>query len=227
VFVGKYDPLREYLAGQGGAEVPMTFDEVERLVGPLPSSARVHRAWWANDSEVEALAWRTAGWHVRSVNLAAEYVVFARGAAGAASSGGQTAGRPPVWYVDSTVIASIEALVGRDQFDYAKLLGLVKELNDSYRRGNSYASHALLRAILDHVPPMLGCADFRAVAGSTRWGRTDRAYVRKLLDFRLQANDVMHRQISRQPDLLGLDDMPPRSWVNRLLQECAATIPNQ
>ena len=41
------------------------------------------------------------------------------------------------------------------------------------------------------------------------------------------AGGATNRQISRQPDLLGLDDMPPRSWVNRLLQECAATIPDQ
>jgi hypothetical protein len=47
--------------------------------------------------------------------------------------------------------------------------------------------------------------------------------VQKLLDFRLQADDVLHRQISRWPDLLSLDDMPPRACMNRLLQECAST----
>jgi hypothetical protein len=43
--VGKYDPLRDYLAGKTGSEVRMTFAEVEELVGPLPDSARIHRAW--------------------------------------------------------------------------------------------------------------------------------------------------------------------------------------
>src|SRR5262245_20939933 len=42
--VAKYDPLRDYLAGQRGDEVQMTFSEVERLVGDLPDSARIHRA---------------------------------------------------------------------------------------------------------------------------------------------------------------------------------------
>jgi hypothetical protein len=78
--MGKYDPLRDYLADRPGDEVRMTFAEVERLVGPLPDSARVHRAWWANDSKVEALAWRAAGWRVNSVNQLAEHVVFARDA---------------------------------------------------------------------------------------------------------------------------------------------------
>jgi len=35
--------------------------------------------------------------------------------------------------------------------DPGKLMRLVAELNDSYSRGNAYAAHALLRAILDHV----------------------------------------------------------------------------
>jgi hypothetical protein len=39
-------------------------------------------------------------------------------------------------------------------FDWSKLLQLATEVNASYRRGNSYAVHALLRAILDHVPPL-------------------------------------------------------------------------
>jgi len=96
-FVGKYDPLRDYLAAQSGSEMRMTFSEIERLVGTLPDSARVHRAWWTNDSKVEALAWRTAGWHVHSVNQAAEFVVFARGAAGGSSPGGHVVvgGRVP------------------------------------------------------------------------------------------------------------------------------------
>jgi hypothetical protein len=76
--MGKYDPLREYLAGRSGREFRMTFGDIERLVGGLPSSARDYRAWWANDSKVEAQAWRAAGWHVQSVNLAGETVVFVR-----------------------------------------------------------------------------------------------------------------------------------------------------
>jgi hypothetical protein len=107
-----------------------------------------------------------------------------------------------------------------DRFDRSKLLRLIEELNDNYLRSNGYAAHALLRAILDHVPPLLGCAAFATAVNNYRWSRTDKSYMRKLLDFKLQADDVLHRQISSKADLLSLDDMPPRAWVNRLLQEC-------
>jgi hypothetical protein len=97
----------------------------------------------------------------------------------------------------------------------------LEELNDNYSRGNAYAAHALLRAILDHVPPMLGCADFKTAANNHSWGKTDKNYARRLLDFKLRAYDALHRQISARTGVLTMDDMPPRVWVNRILQECA------
>ena len=78
-----------------------------------------------------------------------------------------------------------------------------------------------MRAILDHVPPILGCTDFAAVANNYPWGRTDKRYMKKLADFRDQADDALHRQISQKRDVLDFDDMPPSVYVDRLLQECA------
>ena len=83
--MNKYDPLRDYLTGLDQTTVTMSFGRVEELVGPLPTSAWKHRAWWGNDSKVEAQAWRTAGWHVDSVDQRTERVVFAIGWVGAAT----------------------------------------------------------------------------------------------------------------------------------------------
>lgn len=219
--MGKYEPLRDYLAGLAGDEEPMTFTQLEQLVGPLPDSAREHRAWWGNDDyKSQSQAWRAAGWHVASVNQSFGEVVFARGVHGGTSKPRQGTHAAAWSYLDAQVIAAIKAQEGTDRFDRSKLLRLIQELNDNYLRGNGYAAHALLRAILDHVPPLLGCADFTAVVNNYKWSRTDKTYMRKLLDFKLQADDALHRQISSKADLLSLDDVPPRAWVNRLLQEC-------
>lgn len=43
--MGKYDPLFEYLSRAGDGPVELHFDEIERLVGPLPASASKHPAW--------------------------------------------------------------------------------------------------------------------------------------------------------------------------------------
>jgi hypothetical protein len=106
----------------------------------------------------------------------------------------------------------------------AKPLRLVEELNDNYARRNSYAAHALLRAILDHIPPILGHVGSKAVVNSYSRGQTGGRYLKKLLDFKDQAADALHRQISPQADLLDFDDMPASVCVNRLLQECAARL---
>jgi hypothetical protein len=224
--MGKYEPLRDYLASRSGNEESMTFGQLERLVGPLPDSARQHRAWWGNDDyKSQSQAWRAAGWHVQSVDQASGQVVFVRGVQGAASGPRQRTQVAQRSYIDAQVIAALKAQEGTDWFDRSKLLRLIDELNDNYVRGNGYAAHALLRAILDHIAPLLGCADFTGAVNNYRWNRTDRSYMRKLLDFKLQADDVLHRQISSKDDLLSLDDMPPRAWINRLLQECASLQP--
>jgi hypothetical protein len=63
---------------------------------------------------------------------------------------------------------------GRGYLDPGKLTGLVAELNDNYSRGNAYPAHALLPVILDHIPPLLGCADFGAAPNNYSWSRIDR-----------------------------------------------------
>ena len=93
--MGKYDPLRDLLASRQLDEVVLTFGEVEKLVGPLPPSAHVHRAWWANGSKVQSLAWRSAGWHVAAVDQAAQRVTFARGTVGGSLQAKRSA-RPTV-----------------------------------------------------------------------------------------------------------------------------------
>jgi hypothetical protein len=65
--MAKYDPLRKHLSRRNGAEVVMTFDEVERVIGAmLPKSASL-TAWWGNETSpdgrhVQCRAWLDAGY---------------------------------------------------------------------------------------------------------------------------------------------------------------------
>jgi hypothetical protein len=118
------------------------------------------------------------------------------------------------------VVAAIQAKEGQTTFDLTKLLTLIGELNDNYDR-NTYGSHALLRGLLDHVPPILGQPNFDAVASSYRWPMTEKKYMKQLAAFRAQGDDALHRQIFADADLLGFDDLPRSVCVDRLLLECA------
>ena len=79
--MSKYDPLRHYLLAQRGDRVPMTFREVEAILGfDLPPSARKHPPWWSNNvgTHVNAAAWRKAGWRTVQVDVPTERVTFVR-----------------------------------------------------------------------------------------------------------------------------------------------------
>lgn len=81
-------------------------------------------------------------------------------------------------------LGAIEAKIGTSVLDVSKLLALINELNDNYQDERTYATHALLRAILDHVPPILGQPSFTAVVNNYPWTRTDVGTLRLTARFR-------------------------------------------
>jgi hypothetical protein len=79
--MSKYDPLKDFLKSRPASEAPMSFPEVEEVLGfKLPPSAREHPAWWSNNvgTHVNARAWREAGWKASRVDLGRERVTFVR-----------------------------------------------------------------------------------------------------------------------------------------------------
>jgi hypothetical protein len=80
----KYQPLTQHLRAQRGARVPMSFAEIERVLGTkLPPSASSHRAWWSNnpDNNVMTKAWLEAGFQSEQVDLDGRRLVFKRATA--------------------------------------------------------------------------------------------------------------------------------------------------
>lgn len=81
--MGKYEPLGDYLRKQRVARIPMTFAEVERIVGAkLPKSQR-YPAWWSNNTSnnVMTQVWLDAGFETEQVDVAGRKLVFRRVAA--------------------------------------------------------------------------------------------------------------------------------------------------
>jgi hypothetical protein len=78
--MAKYDALFRHLATCGDGPVEMTFDEIERLVGPLPASATRYAGWWSNvgsdSTHVQSAAWMNAGREVESVDRSGRRVHF-------------------------------------------------------------------------------------------------------------------------------------------------------
>jgi hypothetical protein len=78
--MSKYEPLGKYLAQQSRSHVPMTFGEIERLLGKRLPPSKSNRAWWSNNptNNVMTRQWLDAGYETESVDIAAEKLVFRR-----------------------------------------------------------------------------------------------------------------------------------------------------
>lgn len=79
--MSKYEALGQFLKSRREERVPMTFAEIERVIGaPLPPSAHKHRPWWSNNGDNSALtrAWLDAGYKSEQVDMAGQKLVFRR-----------------------------------------------------------------------------------------------------------------------------------------------------
>ena len=97
--MSKYEPLEDYLRERGDAEVPMTFGEIEEIIGDrLPPSALKHRPWWSNNpsNSVITYAWLRAGYKSAEVDMAGRKLVFRKSGPDGPLSGAGDAGTPTV-----------------------------------------------------------------------------------------------------------------------------------
>ncbi|MBL8098334.1 MAG: hypothetical protein JNK81_04090 [Anaerolineales bacterium] len=68
-------------------------------------------------------------------------------------------------YVDPKRLTQLRGITN-DKFDLAKLIRFCEELNESWKDESFLAVTMLVRAILDHVPPIFGCEKFPQIAGN-------------------------------------------------------------
>lgn len=81
--MSKYEPLTQFLAAQRAEEVPMSFGEIERVLGfHLPEKASGIRAWWSNNASnnVMTKAWLAAGYVTERVDMGSRRLVFRKSA---------------------------------------------------------------------------------------------------------------------------------------------------
>lgn len=126
-------------------------------------------------------------------------------------------------YVAEELIADLEAIGTAFRTD--KLLALVRELNANYADQHPYACQMLLRAILDHVPPVFGQKNFQHVVAHGPWGKTEKVYMKQLTEFRASADDALHRQIGTRTSRFSIGDLPTRASVNALLEGVLDHLP--
>ena len=78
--MGKYAPLGEFLRNHTTSEVPMSFRDIERIIGTaLPVSSK-YPAWWSNNASNNVMTevWLEAGFQTEKVDIPNRKLVFRR-----------------------------------------------------------------------------------------------------------------------------------------------------
>ena len=120
-----------------------------------------------------------------------------------------------------TELAEIE--IG--QFDTAKLIRLLRELNAAYNNDSHFAVGILVRAIIDHVPPIFECASFVEVVNNYKGTKSFKGAMRHLNDsLRNLADSYLHVQIRKIESLPTMNQVDFRADLDALLSEVSRVL---
>ena len=101
-------------------------------------------------------------------------------------------------YVHEDRIMQLEGLKS-ERYDFKKLITLCNELNLAHDGSAVYSCAMLLRAILDHVPPIFGCQNFGEVANN--YGSV-RSFKKSMKNLHTSSRDIadqhLHTPIRRK-----------------------------
>jgi len=76
--MGKYAPIRSFLQRRGADTVPMTFAEIEKVLGFKLPNSKNYPAWWSNNptNNVMTNEWLAAGYKTEQVDVERGRLVF-------------------------------------------------------------------------------------------------------------------------------------------------------
>jgi hypothetical protein len=124
-------------------------------------------------------------------------------------------------FLDQAVFSQLKS-ARLSAFDLKKLVRFCEELNDSYRRGNYLACALLIRAVMNHIPPIFGAQNFAQVVSCS--GRSVKAVLSRLEDEARPIADLhTHKQIRSQESLPTKHQVEPyKASFEILIQEVLA-----
>jgi len=122
------------------------------------------------------------------------------------------------FYVENSTILQL-AEIKSENYDLVRLIKLCKELNDNYSLENYLSCGMILRAILDHVPPIFGMDNFEKIS-SNYGSKSFKDIVKPLQDSTKKiADSYLHTQIRKKEILPTKTQINFQPNLDVLLQE--------
>ena len=129
-------------------------------------------------------------------------------------------------YVDLARIKELDS-IKNSSYDTSKLVRLCEELNLCYSKECVFSIAMLIRAILDHVPPIFKMDNFEQVANNYKWGQSEKNLILHLQrSLRNIADSHLHKKIRKKESLPNLTQVNFKNELDVLLQEIVRLLKN-
>jgi len=160
------DPDKEYAYVAGFRDITNRFVAAVRRIGDPDLSNLVANLDTSPQAITDAHELRAELWVV--IDVLKEVAQDPNYAANVASNAA---------FLNPDILIQLKTVTGA-RLDLRKLVKMCEELNDAYARGNYISSALLIRAIMNHVPPVFGAALFSEVVAHS--GRSLKAILERL-----------------------------------------------
>lgn len=121
-------------------------------------------------------------------------------------------------YIDEARIKDIEDIESTD-FDFSRLVQICREINSAHECSNYISIGALLRVMLDHVPPSLGFSKFSEVAASYPGKSLKETFQHLEKGCRKISDGLLHQTIRKKESLPNFNQVNYISQIDALLAE--------
>lgn len=102
-------------------------------------------------------------------------------------------------YINQSRITSLENLRS-DKFDFSRLIQICKEINYCANNENYFALGALVRILLDHIPPIFGMNTFKEVVSNYKAGKSLKGSLKNLENSSRNISDGLLHQVIRKKE---------------------------
>jgi len=126
-------------------------------------------------------------------------------------------------FLEPSVLAKLRETKSQ-KFDFAKLVQFCEELNDAYGRGNYLSCVLLIRAVMNHVPPIFGFKTFADVTAQS--GRSLKSIFEQLEDNARPIADLHSHALIRNRENLPTKHQvePYKASFELLIQEVITLV---
>jgi integrase len=111
-------------------------------------------------------------------------------------------------YISITKIRKME-LINNTLYDFSKAIEILNQINQAYDSNMNFTVGILVRAFIDHIPPIFNCKNFAEVANNYNGTSSFKKLMKKLQDsLRNISDSFLHIQIRKN------EELPSHNQVN-------------